>query len=240
MEKIENLNGLFAHIQRVETELENARKEVSEKYDIEDYMNPFSRHNYNLGKVKENLIKFAAKELSENGRTLDVEEVYEQFKNKDFDAEEIRNYVKENYDSKAEEIAKKEILSDAKLLKPYNEEITIHKNGKIRLKGYTGDWPDYGGSPMYFFRLMNRLGALERLDLCVNSGFDFSDAINLPTPAVQKYRKIKRNQEELLKKQEISRAFQGSIEAVKLHKNGSIHVWFENQEKAKNLVEALE
>lgn len=233
-------NELFSRVSGMKRTLQDAEAQFKDVFGLEDYLNPFHKSpdlENLMDHIKENLIKFLAARVAEVREVVDVEEVYKEFKDKDFNAFAIRDFVKERYDGRADELALESLEEAAGRLVPYTwqdekrKPAEIRDGRKLKLRCYL-DW-GLGGRPLNLYELCDRLMALERFARVVVNGMKPGVAIGFHPSVGPRYYRMR---EELLKKQEF---IAGVIRTTKLHKNGSLYVWLGNEGDARKLADAL-
>jgi hypothetical protein len=233
-EQMEAVTRMFRRLGELKSQSEQAREEADDLGEFKEYNNPFYSRNMPWDDVRETIIRYAATALAENPDIVDVDEVVDVFEDRDASAREIRQYVGERFDRKAEDLARKQIVDEAYTLKPFQDEIKIYGNGKVILQGRS--WDSLRASPR---SVAERLAAFERLSLAVVKGIDYSALLNRMSPVQASYGGDHEFTDEHREKRDFSHT-STPINAVKLHKNGSIHVWFDDEEAARQVVDALQ
>jgi len=246
MTTVEELDKVSGALKAAELTLEDLEKSTAEAFNItERYTNPVDSSDFRapFEETRQNLVRFAARELTEYPEILDVEEVLRQFRDKPFDAQAIKDYVSATFDAKADDLALAKIRKKAHNLIPwgvYNdatqrrEHVVEVQGTRLKLHCWL-DW-SYGLRPYRLYDLAEELAALERLAWVTFAGKNPSETLKVET-SFWRYGNGPQciPDADLLKRQ----TFHGYIRGVKLHKNGSLYVWMATEEQARKLAEAL-
>ena len=243
---VEDLNQLSEALRAAQLMIQALEKSTAQTFSLEDRTsrNPVRQYEFEAGftKAERELVEFAARRLTEYPEILDTGAVATEFKGKDFDAAAIKAYIRENFDGKADELALAKIKKEAGSLVPwgiYNDE-TQRRERKVEVRGrrlklrcYL-DW-SYGRlSPYRLSERCHQLDDLERLARYVLRNTKPREALKVPGRFWVRYEDLK-GQADLLKRHE----FHGLIKAVKLHKNGSLYVWWRSETEAQQMAQAL-
>ena len=236
------INELYEKASKTPQLLKDIEKRFADAFGEDGYSNPFHERADELAnavkRIKEDLTQFVAHRVAKIAEIVNSEEVSKEFADKDFDARAIRDYVKRQFDERADELSLKSIEAKAAKLVSYGswdtgrKPIVSREGTKLKLYKYM-DW-SFGGTPMGIWDLHGELAALERLAHTAINGAKPSDAIRYSSEISSRYSSFQHSTD-CLNKQE----FIGVIRAVKVHKNGNLYVWLRNESSAAALASAL-